>query len=197
MSNFSRRLFLILLGGLATSGVAQSSEAASTKKPTPTPSPKKTTAAPKKATPTSKKTTAAPKKSAPTPTPKKTTPSPTQSASPSASPTPTPTKSVEGVFIAKSSELPLRQTKVFFLFDSFGIAAGYSLLRTSNGIFAFDTRCTHAGAPTSLSAGQLKCPAHGSVFDPETGEVVRGPAMEPLKSYRTIEANGEIRIIIS
>ena len=35
MSNFSRRFFLILLGALATSGVAQSSDAASTKKPTP------------------------------------------------------------------------------------------------------------------------------------------------------------------
>jgi Rieske Fe-S protein len=196
MSNFSRRLFLILLGGLATSGVAQSSEAASTKKPSPTPSPKKTTAAPKKATPTPKKTTAAPKKSTPTTTPKKTTPPPTQSASPSASPTPTPTKSVEGVFIAKSSELPLRQTKVFFLFDSFGIPASYSLLRTSNGIFAFDTRCTHAGAPSALSGGRLKCPAHGSEFNPENGEVLRGPAVEPLKSYRTIEANGEIRILI-
>ena len=36
MSNFSRRFFLILLGALATSGVAQSSDAAGTKKPTPT-----------------------------------------------------------------------------------------------------------------------------------------------------------------
>ena len=183
MSNFSRRLFLILLGGLATSGIAQSSDAASTKKPTPTPTPKKTT--PKKPTPTPKKTTPAPKKPIPTPTANKPTP------------TPSPSKVTEGVFIAKSSDLLLRQTKVFFLIDSFGIPTSYSLLRTSNGIFAFDTRCTHAGAPTSLSAGQLKCPAHGSVFNPETGEVVRGPAMEPLKSYRTIEANGEIRIIIS
>lgn len=181
MSNFSRRLFLILLGGLATSGVAQSSDAASAKKPTPTPTPKKPK--PKKPTPTPKKTTS--KKPTPTPTTKKPTP------------TPSPSKIVEGVFIAKSSDLPMRQTKVFFLVDSFGIPTSYSLLRTSNGIFAFDTRCTHAGAPTSLSGGQLKCPAHGSIFNPETGEVVRGPAVEPLKSYRTIEANGEIRIIIS
>lgn len=183
MSNFSRRIFLILLGGLATGGLSQSSDAASTKKPTPTPTPKKTTA--KKPTPTPKKTT--PKKPTPTPTAK--TPPPT--------PTPTPSKVVDGVFIAKSSDLTMRQTKVFFLVDSFGIPTSYSLLRTSNGIFAFDTRCTHAGVPTSLSGGQLKCPAHGSVFNPETGEVVRGPAMEPLKSYRTLEANGEIRIIIS
>jgi nitrite reductase/ring-hydroxylating ferredoxin subunit len=181
MSDFSRRLFLILLGALASSGVAQSSDAASTKKPTPTPTPKKTI--PKKPTPTPKKTSS--KKPTPTPTTKKPTP------------TPSPSTVVEGVFIAKSSDLPMRQTKVFFLVDSFGISTSYSLLRTSNGIFAFDTRCTHAGAPTSLSGGQLKCPAHGSIFNPETGEVVRGPAVEPLKSYRTIEANGEIRIIIS
>ena len=179
MSDFSRRLFLILLGALATSGVAQSSDAASTKKPTPTPKKPK----PKKPKPTPKKTTS--KKPTPTPTTKKPTP------------TPSPSKVVEGVFIAKSSDLPMRQTKVFFLVDSFGIPTSYSLLRTSNGIFAFDTRCTHAGAPTLLSGGQLKCPAHGSIFNPETGEVVRGPAVEPLKSYRTIEANGEIRIIIS
>ena len=153
MSDFSRRLFLILLGALATSGVAQSSDAASTKKPTPTPTPKKPK--PKKPKPTPKKTTS--KKPTPTPTTKKPTPMPS------------PSKVVEGVFIAKSSDLPMRQTKVFFLVDSFGIPTSYSLLRTSNGIFAFDTRCTHAGAPTSLSGGQLKCRAHGYIFNPETG----------------------------
>lgn len=190
MSNFSRRIFLVLLGALATNGLTQSSDAATTKKPTPTPNPKKTIS--KKPTPTP-----TPKKPTPTPTTKKQTPTPSQT--PKASPTPTPSQSkvLEGVVIAKSTELPLRQTKVFFLTDSFGIPTSYSLLRTSNGIFAFDTRCTHAGAPTALSGGQLKCPAHGSVFNPETGEVVRGPAMDPLKSYRTVEVNGEIRIIIS
>ena len=190
MSNFSRRIFLILFGALATSGVAQSSDAASTKKPTPTPTPKKTT--PKKPSPTPKKPTPTPKKT----TPKKPTPSPT-TKKPTPTPTPTQSKVVEGIYIAKSSDLPMRQTKVFFLVDSFGISTSYSLLRTSNGIFAFDTRCTHAGAPTSLSGGQLKCPAHGSIFNPETGEVVRGPAVDALKSYRTIEENGQIRIIIS
>ena len=99
--------------------------------------------------------------------------------------------------IAKSGDLLLRQTKIFFIKDSFGISTGYSLTRTSRGIVAFDTRCTHAGALCALSDGKLNCPAHGSIFDPENGEVVRGPATEPLKSYRTIEAQGEIRIVIS
>ena len=113
------------------------------------------------------------------------------------SPQATNSADVEGVVIAKSDELFLRQTKVFSLKDSFGIATSYSLTRTSRGVVAFDTRCTHAGAPCVLSDSLLQCPAHGSVFNPENGEVVRGPAVEPLKSYRTLEVNGEIRIVIS
>jgi Rieske Fe-S protein len=48
-----------------------------------------------------------------------------------------------------------------------------------------------------LSGTQLLCPAHGSIFNPENGEVIRGPALDPLKSYRTIEINEEVRIVIS
>jgi nitrite reductase/ring-hydroxylating ferredoxin subunit len=122
---------------------------------------------------------------------------PTNSPTEVPSPQTTQTQTLEGVFIAKSDDLILRQTKVFKLKDSFGITTSYSLTRTSRGVVAFDTRCTHAGAPCILSQSLLKCPAHGSVFDPESGEVVVGPAVETLKSYRTLEANGEIRILIS
>lgn len=176
MGQISRRVFLTLLGGLLPGAVAKSAEASKTKRPTPTP-----------------------KKKKPSPSPKKNSPLPSKSPSASAAATPQPSSSkvTEGVVIAKSSELLFRQSKVFFLKDSFGISTGYSLTRTSRGVVAFDTRCTHAGAPSVLSGAQLRCPAHGSVFNPETGEVVRGPAVEPLKSYRTIEADGEVRIVIS
>ena len=172
MSQISRRLFFLLLGALIPSVINDQTDAATTKKPTPTPTPKK-----KKKKPT------------PTPTGKK----------PSASPEAKPTQSgaIEGVFIAKSVELKLRQPKVFYLKDSFGISTGYSLTRTSKGVVAFSTRCTHAGAPTSLSGTQLLCPAHGSIFNPESGEVIRGPALDPLKCYQTIDINGEVRIVIS
>ena len=174
MSQISRRLFFLLLGALIPSVINDQTDAATTKKPTPTPTPKK-----------KKKK----KKPTPTPTGKK----------PSASPEAKPTQSgvIEGVFIAKSAELKLRQPKVFYLKDSFGISTGYSLTRTTKGVVAFNTRCTHAGAPTSLSGTQLLCPAHGSIFNPESGEVIRGPALDPLKSYRTIEINEEVRIVIS
>jgi Rieske Fe-S protein len=132
-----------------------------------------------------------------TPSKKTSSPTPTNTPTETSSPQATQTPVLEGVVIAKSADLILRQTRVFSLKDSFGIPTSYSLTRTSRGVVAFDTRCTHAGAPCVLSESLLQCPAHGSVFDPENGEVVRGPAVEPLKSYRTLEVNGEVRIVIS
>lgn len=174
MSQISRRLFFLLLAALIPTVINDKTDAATKKKPTPTPSPKK-------------------KKKKKKPKPAST------SKKPSASPEAKPTQSsvIEGVFIAKSAELKLRQPKVFYLKDSFGISTGYSLTRTSKGVVAFNTRCTHAGAPTNVSGTQLLCPAHGSIFNPENGEVIRGPALDPLKSYQTIEINGEVRIVIS
>jgi Rieske Fe-S protein len=171
MGQISRRVFIVVLAALLPGMASDAVAATKTTKPTPTP-----------------------KKKKPSPTP--TTKKPTPSKSPT--PSPSPSKITEGIVIAKSSELAIRQIKVFFIKDSFGISTGYSLTRTSRGVvMAFDSKCTHAGVPTSVSGAQLKCPAHGSVFNPENGEVVRGPAVEPLKSYRTIEADGEIRIVIS
>jgi nitrite reductase/ring-hydroxylating ferredoxin subunit len=197
MAQSSRRIFLLLTGVLLVGAIAQKSEVLKKAEPSPTPKP---TPNPKSPSPTPTKSEVV---QSPTPKPIKKTTSPTPAVSPSELPSPQASQiqTLEGVVIAKSDELILRQTKVFKLKDSFGITTNYSLTRTSRGIVAFDTRCTHAQAPCILSESLLRCsangPAHGSVFDPESGEVVRGPAVEPLKSYRTIEANGEVRIVIS
>ena len=196
MTQSSRRIFLLLTGVLLLGAIAQKSEVLKKAEPSPTPKP---TPDPKSPSPTLTKSEAV---QTPKPKPSKKTTSPTPSDTPSELPSPqaTQTQTLEGVVIAKSDELILRQAKVFKLKDSFGITTSYSLTRTSRGIVAFDTRCTHAQAPCILSESLLRCsangPAHGSVFDPESGEVVRGPAVEPLKSYRTIAANGEVRIVI-
>ena len=186
----SRRVFLALAGALLLGAIVQRTEVFGKKQALPTPRPN--TPLP---TPTEKKAIASP---TPTPSNKTTSPKPSPSSSSTEAPTPqaTQTAVIEGVVIAKSADLILRQTKVFSLKDSFGITTSYSLTRTSRGVVAFDTRCTHAGAPCVLSESLLRCPAHGSIFNPESGEVVLGPAVEPLKSYRTIEVNGEIRIVI-
>ena len=192
MTQSSRRIFLLLTGVLLIGAIAQKSEVLKKAEPSPTPKP---TPNPKSPSPTPTKSEAV---QSPSAKPSKKTTSPTPADTPSEVPSPkaTQTQTLEGVVIARSDDLILRQTKVFKLKDSFGITTSYSLTRTSRGIVAFDTRCTHAQAPCILSDSLLRCPAHGSVFDPESGEVLRGPAVEPLKSYRTIEANGEIRIVI-
>ena len=191
MTQRSRRVFLVLAGALLLGAIVQRTKVLSNEEASLTPKPKNPVPIPtkKKVIPST----------TPSPTPSKKTASPTPSTSPTdaASPQVSPTAAPEGVVIAQSEELVLRQTKVFNLKDTFGITTSYSLTRTSRGIVAFDTRCTHAGAPCVLNQSQLQCPAHGSIFDPENGEVIRGPAVEPLKSYRTLEVNGEIRIVIS
>ena len=191
MTQSSRRVFLALAGALLLGAVVQRSKVLSNEEASLTPKPKNPV-------PTRTKKKVIPS-TTPSPTPSKKTTSPTPATSPTDAATPqvTPTVAPEGVVIARSEELVLRQTRVFSLKDSFGITTSYSLTRTSRGIVAFDTRCTHAGAPCVLNQSQLQCPAHGSIFDPENGEVIRGPAVEPLKSYRTLEVNGDIRIVIS
>lgn len=188
MTQNSRRNFLLLAGVLLLGVIVQKTEVLRKVESAPTLKPKSPPP-----TPTKSEVVQSPK-----PKPSKKTTSPTPADSPSEAPSPkvTQTKTLDGVVIAKSDDLILRQTKVFTLKDSFGISTSYSLTRTSRSVLAFDTRCTHAGVPCVLSESLLQCPAHGSIFDPESGEVVRGPAVEPLKSHRTLEVNGDIRIII-
>ena len=64
-------------------------------------------------------------------------------------------------------------------------------------IVCLEGRCTHAGA--SLAEGNLEgevltCPWHYSQFNVITGEVIRGPAGKPLKTYRIEEKDGIVFI---
>jgi Rieske Fe-S protein len=197
MTQSSRRVFVLLAGALLLGAVVQRTEVLSKRDPVITPKPESPFPTPKpnspSATPSKRKATSS---STPKQSKETTSATPKNSPTDASSPQTTQTAVYEGVVIAKSADLILRQTKVFSLKDSFGITTSYSLTCTSRGVVAFDTRCTHAGAPCVLSDSLLRCPAHGSIFNPESGEVVLGPAVEPLKSYRTIEVNDEIRIVI-
>jgi nitrite reductase/ring-hydroxylating ferredoxin subunit len=59
--------------------------------------------------------------------------------------------------------------------------------------FATQEACTHLGGPLSegtLEGNCITCPIHGSRFDVTTGAVVRGPATNPLKTYRVEVSDG-------
>jgi nitrite reductase/ring-hydroxylating ferredoxin subunit len=72
-----------------------------------------------------------------------------------------------------------------------------AIAKVGDAFYAFGDTCTHLGC--SLAEGQLEgttvtCPCHGSEFNVTTGEVVHGPASEPVRSYPVQLANGELRV---
>jgi nitrite reductase/ring-hydroxylating ferredoxin subunit len=63
--------------------------------------------------------------------------------------------------------------------------------------YAFNDVCTHAMC--SLAEGDLDettvtCACHGSEFDVTTGNVLGGPAMEPVDSYDVTVEGDEIQV---
>jgi cytochrome b6-f complex iron-sulfur subunit len=54
--------------------------------------------------------------------------------------------------------------------------------------------CTHQGCTVEAQAAVLVCPCHGSTYS-RAGEVLRGPATRPLRSYQAITtSDGSVEI---
>ena len=54
---------------------------------------------------------------------------------------------------------------------------------------ATQARCTHRGGQLTqgkLDGSTVTCPLHGSQFNVCTGDVLRGPAIDPLMTYRVV-----------
>jgi len=57
--------------------------------------------------------------------------------------------------------------------------------------------CTHLGCTVNWipENDRIECPCHGSIFDEETGAVIRGPATRPLEWYKvTALDNGQLLV---
>jgi nitrite reductase/ring-hydroxylating ferredoxin subunit len=62
-------------------------------------------------------------------------------------------------------------------------------------LYATQAECTHRGGPLCEGAiwGEIvTCPWHGSEFNIRTGEVITGPADEPLETYDVSVEGGKI-----
>jgi nitrite reductase/ring-hydroxylating ferredoxin subunit len=73
------------------------------------------------------------------------------------------------------------------------------LYRAGDRILALSARCSHRGGPLhegEIDDGELSvtCPWHGSMFDLETGDVLRGPATAPQPAYEARTNQGRIEV---
>lgn len=73
-----------------------------------------------------------------------------------------------------------------------------ALVNVDGTFFALQNECPHAGGPMGEgdldNEYELECPLHGSLFDVRTGDVLRGPADEPLQAYETRVVNGAVHV---
>lgn len=51
---------------------------------------------------------------------------------------------------------------------------------TEGQVVAFSAICTHQQCIVAAKGDEFHCPCHGSKFEAATGEVIQGPALEPL-----------------
>ncbi len=72
-----------------------------------------------------------------------------------------------------------------------------AVARTGGAWYAFDDVCTHRQC--SLAEGELDgttvmCPCHGSEFDVTTGEVLAGPATQPVGTFQIRVEGDEVQV---
>jgi Rieske Fe-S protein len=71
------------------------------------------------------------------------------------------------------------------------------LTRDGTTVRCFEAVCTHQGCLVGgVRDGVIRCPCHGSGFDAASGEVVQGPATEPLEAVE-IEVTDEGEVVRS
>jgi len=64
-----------------------------------------------------------------------------------------------------------------------------AVFKVAGGLCATQAKCTHRGGPLNegkFDGSTVTCPWHGSQYNVCTGALLRGPATEPVKTYRVI-----------
>jgi len=71
------------------------------------------------------------------------------------------------------------------------------VVRIGGELFAIGARCTHYQGPLGeglLVGHTVRCPWHHAHFCLRTGEALAAPAIDPVKRWSVIEADGEVRV---
>jgi nitrite reductase/ring-hydroxylating ferredoxin subunit len=94
--------------------------------------------------------------------------------------------------VAKVGDIPEGELRAFEIGGE-----DVTIANVDGAFFAINDECTHAGC--SLAEGDLDgttvtCACHGSEFDVTTGEVLGGPAVDPVDSYEVAVEGDDIRV---
>ena len=122
-------------------------------------------------------TTDAPEGSAsPTTTP--TTPAPSVTDEPATQPTAAPDAPPVGEDVAALADVPVGGSIDATINGQPALIAQ----PTAGQVVAFSAICTHQQCVVAAAGAEFDCPCHGSRFDAATGDVINGPALEPLSA---------------
>lgn len=73
-----------------------------------------------------------------------------------------------------------------------------AVARSGGTLYGFSDICTHRSCNLAnggeVDGTTIECECHGSVFDMATGDVVEGPATEPIQIYPVSDDGGDLRI---
>jgi Rieske Fe-S protein len=65
---------------------------------------------------------------------------------------------------------------------------------TAGNVVAFSAVCTHLGCTVAPAGKEFDCPCHGSRYDAATGDVIRGPAQQPLPKLTASVSGGTVTV---
>ncbi len=99
----------------------------------------------------------------------------------------------EFVTVGRAEEIEEGGAKAFQVGDQL---VGVS--RVNGELLAFSDICTHRQCNLTsggeITGTVIECECHGSQFDMRTGEVVGGPAEDPIATFEVREENGELQV---
>ncbi len=71
------------------------------------------------------------------------------------------------------------------------------VVKNGEKVFAVGDTCSHSEASLAegeVRDGKIECWLHGAEFDLDTGEVVTGPAFEPIPTYKVVITGDDVKV---